>query len=62
MLITGIVENNGDRSITRGEPYLLKKCLCLLGIHINHRVRLYDVKRKGIHASQKVESISSWTT
>lgn len=59
MLVTGIVENNGDRSITRGEPYLFKKCLCLPGIHINHRMGLYDVKGKGIHASQKIEAVPS---
>ena len=59
MLIPGIVKNYGNRSIARFPSHFFKKDLCLLRIHINHGMGVYDVKGKWIHASKKIETVSS---
>lgn len=59
MLATGVVENDGNRNVSRFQSYFFKKVLCLLRIHINHGMGLYDVKRERIHAPNKVEAVSS---
>lgn len=61
MLVPRIVGNNGNWSISRFPSHFFKKGLCLFRIHINHGMGLYDVKRKGIHASEKVEAVSAGT-
>lgn len=61
MLITGIVKDYRNRIVSRFHTHLFKKCLCLLCIHINHGMGLYDVMRRRIHTSKEVEAVSSRT-
>lgn len=59
MLVTCVVKDDRDSEITGLQPNLFKKSLCLFRIHINHRMGLYDVKGERIHASEKIEAVSS---
>lgn len=59
MLIPRIVENDGDRGTARFPSHFFKKGHRLVGIHIDHGMGVYEVKGKGIHASEKIEAVPS---
>lgn len=59
MLISRVVEHDGNRSIPRFPSHFFKKGLCLFRIHINHGMGLYDVERERIDTAKKVEAVSS---
>ena len=59
MLVTRVVKDYGDRCVARCLPYLFQKGFCLVGIHINHGMGLYDVKREWIDTSEKIETVPS---
>ena len=62
MLVTSVVEHNGDRRFPGRIPDLDKECPDLLRIHIDHGMGFNEVEVNRVNTTNDIESVAARTT
>ena len=62
MLVTSIIEHNGNRGFSGLIPDLDEECFDLLRIHIDHGMGFNEVKVNRVNTTKYIESVAARTT